>query len=240
MRLFFDLLRHLPPLVEFYAFGGAIERYALLTAFDLALGVILIVATTRSATDPEFVDQRSRALPAQAASVALLAVLFGGVALIVAMPIALPAYIWSLARGLDWRVLFTSPGVWMQIGIMSAGAAFRAHMAFTATTVVKGDAPVEDEATRRAAIEASVGRSRAANAAQATLIATYVALCYLLMSLPGYRALNLLPALYSAALLFYDARPDIGERLFPELWRAPRPVRASAEGRRPVARRKKR
>lgn len=71
---------------------------------------------------------------------------------------------------------------------------------------MKGALPVEDAATRSAAIGESGERSRAANAAQATLIATFVGLCYVLMSLPGDRVLNLLPAVYSGMLAFYDAR----------------------------------
>lgn len=49
-----------------------------------------------------------------------------------------------------------------------------------------------------------------------------------------------LPALYSGMIAFYDARPDIGERLFPELWRQPRPVRADAAVKRPAGRQRKR
>ncbi|MFN7917362.1 MAG: hypothetical protein U0Q55_18600 [Vicinamibacterales bacterium] len=235
-----DLVRHAVPVLEFYLFGGVIERYALLTAFDLALGIIAIVAMTRSDDDPAFVDPRSRALPAQAASVAILALLFAAAALLVALPIGMPAFIWSLANGLDWKALLTSPGLWTQVLFMSGSAALRAHLAFTATTAVQGERPVEDADTRRAAIGANRERSQAANAAQVTLIATFVALCYVLMTFPGDRVLNLLPALYSGMLAFYDARPDIGERIFPELWRQPRPVRADAAVKRPAGRKRKR
>lgn len=240
MQLILDLVRHAVPVAEFYVFGGAIERWALLTAFDLALGLVAIVGMTRSANDPVSVDARSRALPAQAASVVILAVLFGAVALVVAMPIGLPAFLWSLSHGLDWQALLTSPSVWAQVGMMSGSAALRAHLAFTATTAVQGERPAEDADARRAAIDASRDRSRAANAAQVTLIATFVGLCYLLMSVPGDGVLNLLPAAYSALLAFYDARPDIGERLFPELWRKPRPALARSMEKRAISRLKKR
>lgn len=240
MRLLLDLVRHATPVVEFYVFGGAIERYALLTAFDLALGLIVIVATTRSASDPAFVDPRSRSLQAQGASVAILTLLFGAVALIVAMPIGMPAFMWSLSHGLDWKDLLMSQGLWTQVVVMSGSAALRSHLAFTATTAVKGELPVEDAAARSAAIDVSAERSRAANAAQVTLIATFVGLCYVLMSLPGDKVLNLLPALYSAMLAFYDARPDIGERIFPELWRKPRPAPVGAVRKRGSSRRNRR
>lgn len=240
MRLLLDLVQHATPVVEFYFFGGVLERYALLTAFDLALGVIVIVALTRSASDAAIVDPRSRSLPAQAASVAILTLLFGGVALIVAVPIGMPAFIWSLSHGLDWKELLVSPGLWTQLAVMSGSVALRAYLAFTATTAVKGELPVEDAATRSAAIEESGERSRAANAAQVTLIATFVGLCYVLMSLPGDRVLNLLPAVYSGMLAFYDARPDIGERIFPELWRRPQRTPATARPTRGSSRRRKR
>lgn len=227
MSLIFDLVRHAVPVIEFYAFGGMIERWALLTAFDLALGLITIIGLTRSVSDPTSVDPRSRALPAQFVSVVILTLLFGAVALVVALPIGLPAFIWSLSHGLDGKALLTSPALWTQLAMMSASAALRAHLEFTATTSVRGDDraddadSADDAAIRRAAITENRERSRAANAAQVTLIATFVGLCYLLMSLPGERVLYLLPAVYAAMLTFYDARPDIGERLFPELWRTP-------------------
>lgn len=240
MRLIFDIARHLTPVVEFYGFGGVIERYAILTAFDLALGIIFIAATTRSGNDPTSVDPRSRSLLAQAASVVVIALLFGATALIVAMPIGLPAFLWSLSRGLDWKTLLLSPGLWMPMAFMSVSTALRAHLAFTATTAVKGQLPVENEAERSQAIGVSEERSRAANAAQVTLIGTYVALCYWLIGVPADGVLKLLPGLYSAALTFYDARPDIAERIFPELWGKPRPTPLRATGRRPGGRRKKR
>jgi fatty acid desaturase len=61
-------------------------------------------------------------------------------------------------------------------------------------------------------------RSLAANAAQVTLIATFVALCYLLINF-GHWGLYALPILYTALLVFYDVRPDLAQRIFPELWR---------------------
>jgi hypothetical protein len=49
-------------LVSLYAFNGSIESYLLLTAFDLSLGLMLIVGTTRERKDPTMVDPRSRRL----------------------------------------------------------------------------------------------------------------------------------------------------------------------------------
>ena len=59
--------------------------------------------------------------------------------------------------------------------------------------------------------------SLAAKAAQITIIATFVLLCYLL-SVFGLRGLYVLPLLFTALLVFYDLRPDLGQRVFPQLW----------------------
>jgi hypothetical protein len=60
--------------------------------------------------------------------------------------------------------------------------------------------------------------AKAAYAAQVTLIGVYLALVYAL-TVVGLQGLFILPALYAALLVFFDARPDIGQRIFPELWR---------------------
>ena len=61
-------------------------------------------------------------------------------------------------------------------------------------------------------------RSLAANAAQLTLIATFMALCYALITF-GRSGLYALPIVFAVLLVFYDARPDIAQRIFPALWR---------------------
>lgn len=50
---------------------------------------------------------------------AILTLLFGGVALIIAVPIGMPAFIWRLSHGLDWKELLLSPGLWMQVAFMA-------------------------------------------------------------------------------------------------------------------------
>jgi hypothetical protein len=54
-----DVLRHAVPLVPFYLLRGNIPNYLLLTAFDLSLGLMLIVGTTRDVRDPTTVDPRA-------------------------------------------------------------------------------------------------------------------------------------------------------------------------------------
>ena len=61
-------------------------------------------------------------------------------------------------------------------------------------------------------------RSKAAYAAQVTIIASYVALSCLL-SVFGRSSLFVFPIVFATLLVFYDARPDIGQRIFPKLWR---------------------
>ena len=62
-------------------------------------------------------------------------------------------------------------------------------------------------------------------------IGVYVALAYGL-SVIGRFGLFIFPVLYAALLVFFDARPDIGQRIFPDVWRE--------GGQRPVGRKDKR
>jgi hypothetical protein len=70
-------------------------------------------------------------------------------------------------------------------------------------------------------IEADRRRSKAANAAQVTIIATYVALSYFLSNF-GQGGFFVFPILFAALLVFYDTRPDIAQRIFPSLWQEKR------------------
>ena len=60
--------------------------------------------------------------------------------------------------------------------------------------------------------------AKAAYAAQVTLIGVYVGLAYGLSVIGGF-GLFIFPVLYAALLVFFDARPDIGQGIFPNLWR---------------------
>jgi hypothetical protein len=51
-----------------------------------------------------------------------------------------------------------------------------------------------------------------------TLIATFMALCYALITF-GRSGLYALPIVFAVLLVFFDARPDIAQRIFPMLWR---------------------
>src|ERR1700680_1584655 len=60
MNIVADVVRHVVPLLPLYIFSGNFASYLLLTAFDLSLGLMLIVGTTRDRSDPTSVDPRSR------------------------------------------------------------------------------------------------------------------------------------------------------------------------------------
>ncbi|MEY2549341.1 MAG: hypothetical protein QOD64_1923 [Verrucomicrobiota bacterium] len=154
-----DAVRHAVPLVALYVYHGSVPAYLLLTAFDLALGLMLIVGTTRDAKDPTTVDPRA-------------------------------AFLVS-------RITFEAA---TRVG--ERGTSLHAGP-------VVGDLARD----RRTA--------KAAYAAQVTLIGVYVGLAYGLSAL-GHRGLFILPLLYAGLLVFFDARPDIGQRIFPDLWRESR------------------
>ncbi len=212
-----DAARHLVPLVQFYALGGSIGRYVLLTAFDLGLGLMFIVGSTRERGDVTSVDPRSRWLILQILSVLVLAPFLAFMGAVIAMPVALPAYLVGVGAGIDWAGVLTSIDLWVQVGVMALLAATRSQVLFYERTspgrlglpTTAGPVIGDLEGDRR--------RSLADKAAQITLLATFAALCYALIVF-GAGALSALPAIYAAMLVFYDARPDLAQRVFPALW----------------------
>src|SRR3954463_2700381 len=104
-----DVLRHALPLIPLYLWRGSITSYLLLTAFDLSLGLVLIVGTTRDRSDPTTVDPRATLLAPRLTSILLLAVFFGIVAAIISVPVGMPAIIFGLATARDLPALLASP-----------------------------------------------------------------------------------------------------------------------------------
>ncbi|MFZ1220910.1 MAG: hypothetical protein WAO00_16565 [Chthoniobacterales bacterium] len=213
-----DVLRHALPLIPFYFWGGNITNYLLLTAFDLSLGLMLIVATTRERSDPTTVDPRATWLVSRMTAVVALAVFLGIVAAIISVPIGMPAIIFGLATAGELPALLSRPSFWITAVIMALATAARAQHSFEAVTT-----PGEIGTSPHAApvigdLEADRRRSKAANAAQVTIIATYVALSYLLSNF-GQRGFFIFPILFAALLVSYDTRPDLAQRIFPSLWR---------------------
>ena len=213
-----DVVNHLLPLVPLYLFNGNFVSYVLLTAYDLSLGLVQIVGTTRDRSDPTSVDPRSRTPAMRAIAVLALAVFFAIVATIVAVPIAAPAFMFGLTAGGDLRATMSDRHFWIPFVAMSVLAAYRAQAAFNATTTAGPRGQPSRQAPVIGDLEQDRKRSLAANAAQVTLIATFVGMCYVLITF-GQSGLYALPVLYAGVLVFYDARPDVAERIFPELWR---------------------
>lgn len=214
----FDVCRHAAPLVPLYLRRGSVASYLLLTAYDLALGLELIVASTRERSDPTTVDPRATMLWARLTAVVVLAIFFAAVATFLTVPIGMPAFIYGTASGADWWSLVTEPSFLTTIAVMALSAGARAQHAFEATTT-----PGEIGTSPHAApvvgdLEGDRRRAKAAYAAQVTLIATYLLLSYAAGVL-GERAFAVLPILYAGVLVFCDARPDLAERVLPEMWR---------------------
>lgn len=213
-----DVVRHALPLVPFYFYHGSVPAYLLLTAFDLALGLMLIVGTTRDAKDPTTVDPRAALLISRITAALVLALFLGAVAAFLTIPLGIPAFISGMAAQVDWIALVTRPGFYLPLALMTLSAGVRAQFRFEAAT------RVGERGTRLDAgpIVGDLARDRrmakAAYAAQVTLIGVYVGLAYGLTAL-GRQGFLIFPALYAALLVLFDARPDIGRRIFPNLWR---------------------
>ena len=213
-----DAARHSIPLAQLYFFGGDLGSYILLTGFDLALGLLFIVASTRERGDVNSVDPRSRQMTFQLLSVLVAAPLLAAVSALVAVPILMPSFVLGLFLGFDWSRVLSSPSFVAQIAIMSLLAAARFQVLFYERTRAGERGPASSRGAVVGDLEGDRRRSLADYAAQVTLIATFTALSYALSFFGGV-GLWALPAIYTAALLFYDARPDLARRILPELWR---------------------
>lgn len=217
MNIVLDVVRHVVPLLPLYVFNGNFASYLVLTAFDLSLGLMLIVGTTRDRRDITSVDPRSRWLVLRLVSVLVAAIFLAIMAAIIAIPIGIPAFIFGLSTGIDWSVVLSHTSFWIPVVGMSLLAAARFQGAFDARTTPGR----RGQPTRKGPIIGNLEEDRkqslAAKAAQVTLIATFAFLCYVLITF-GRWGLYALPILYTALLVFYDARPDVAQRIFPKLW----------------------
>src|SRR6476659_639849 len=173
-----DAVRHALPLIPFYFYHGSVPVYLLLTAFDLALGLMLIVGTTRDAKDPTTVDPRAAWFISRMTAALVLAGFLGGVAAILTIPLGMPAVIWGMQEDLDWAGLVMQPGFYLPVLLMALSAGVRAQLRFEATTSV-GEwgtslhaGPTVGDVARDRQI------AKAAYAAQVTLIGVYFILAY--------------------------------------------------------------
>ena len=213
-----DAARHSIPLVQLYFLGGDIGTYLLLTAFDLALGLLFIVVSTRERGDVNSVDPRSRSMPLQALSVLIAAAILGAVSCVIALLIVLPVVLMGMEMGFDWRGIVSNPGFVMQIAGMALLAAVRFQVLFNERTSAGPRGPASSLGPVIGDLEGDRRHSLADYAAQVTLIATFTALGYGLLNF-GRAGLWALPAIYAATLVFFDARPDLARQILPELWR---------------------
>ena len=212
-----DAVRHALPLVPFYLTHASITSYLLLTAFDLSLGLMLIVGTTRDRRDPTTVDIRATWLISRLTAALVLAIFLGLVAAIISLPLSMPAVIFGWATGVDWHALFSQPGFWISAAAMALLTGARAQHSFETVTTPGKRGTSPQAAPILGDLEQDRQRSKAANAAQVTVIATYVALSYLLSNF-GRSGLLVFPIFFAALLVVYDARPDVAQRIFPKLW----------------------
>jgi hypothetical protein len=206
-RIAIDATRHALPLARLYLFGGDTASYLLLTAFDLSLGMILIVALA-----PD--RKPAAASPARLHwifSVPFLALFFTITAGIVTAPIAAPVILFGLKAGVDWLAILSSRDLWISVGVMATLASIRALAAKAQSS------KATNGGSRRDDLDGARGRSRAASAAQWTMIASFVGLGYLLIHF-GRILFYAIPPLYAAVLVFYDARPDLARSIFPDQW----------------------
>lgn len=219
----YDLARHATPLVSLYWLDGSIPGYLLLTAFNLSLGLMLIVGLTRAPTDPTTVDPRAALLPARLAAVVILSIFLAVVAAIITVPIFGAALIFSLNEGIDWWEVLSHRNFWVMVALVSLIAGLRAQLGFEATTVVgeRGTSPQAAPVVGDLAQDRQ--RSMAEYAAQVTLIATFVFL-FFVMTHFGTWGLYVLPVAYMALLVFCDTRPDLGRKIFPEMWQQEKEV----------------
>lgn len=216
-KLILDVGRHALPLISLYFLHGTAETFLLLTGFNLALGLMLIVATTRDRGDVTTVDPRSRWPGMRWIAVLFNAAFLAFIAAFIMLPMIFPALVLGWRAGVEWSLLISQQSVWIPAVGMSLLASSRFQDLFEARTTpgAKGQPsrvkPVVGD------LEGDRKRSLAEYAAQVTLIATYVFLCFVLIEFRGW-GLYAFPPLFTAILIFYDTRPDIGQRIFPKLW----------------------
>ena len=188
-----SVARHALPLAALYMSGAQAAGYLLLTAFDLSLGLALILAVKADIK----VDAPRLAHWNWIIDIPIMAVLLAIVAAALTFPIGTLVILYGVAASVDWVAILSNRVLWIAVGLMAVFAA--AHVYLMEAHRVRGR------------------RLQALFAAQVTLIATFFLLCWNF----GSRMFPAVPPLYAAILVFYDMRPDFPEELFPALW--PRP-----------------
>ena len=212
-----DSVRQGLPLLSLYFLNGSIPSYLLLTSFNLALGLMLIVGTTRDPSDRTTVDPRSRWLVSRLAALVVSAIILALFAAIIAVPLFAPAFLIGMSEGIDWQAVVSRKAFWILAGGAALMASIRAQLAFESTVAVGTVQDAPHAAPVIGDIAQDRSRSKGVYAAQLTLIATFVLLCYVLLTV-GSGGVYVLPIIYAVLLVFYDTRPDLARAIFPKLW----------------------
>ena len=213
-----DATRHGLPLVSLYFLNGSIPSYLLLTAFNLALGLMLILCTLRDPSDMTTVDPRSRWLISRLVSPVVSAIILAVTATLITLPLIWPALYFGLFAEVDWQAVVSRKAFWILAGGAALMAGIRAQLAFDATVTVGTVRGSPYAAPVIGNIAEDRSRSKGAYAAQLTLIATFVVLCYVMLTFSS-DSYYVLPIIYSLLVVFYDTRPDLARAIFPKLWR---------------------
>ena len=214
----FDGTRHALPLLSFYFLSRSIPSYLLLTAFNLALGLMFILVTVRDPNDMTSVDPRSRWSILRLADLLVTTLVLVVFAVPITALLAGLGFYFGLFADVDWQTVVLGKEFLMLAGGSALIAGGRALLAFDANVAVgtaggsRHDAPVIGN------IAEDRSRSKGAYAAQLTLIATFVVLCGVMLTF-GSNDYYALPIIYALLVVFYDTRPDLARRIFPKLWR---------------------
>jgi len=147
----------LPPISP-YVLHGTIAAFLPLAAFNLALGLILSVGTTRETSDPTRVDPRSRWPLMRLIALCVLAVPFALVAAFIAIPIAAPAILLGVSDGIDGFAVLAHGNLLVPVGIMALLAALQTQVLFEQRTTQA------QPASHRARRRSSATRYRIADA----------------------------------------------------------------------------
>lgn len=213
-----NVVRQAMPLASMYYLHGNVASFLLLTAFNLSLGLMFIVGSTRDRGDVTTVDPRSRWLVMRLLATLVVAAFLAFMATIIMIPVAMPALLLGWSAGIEWSPIIKQSSVLLPAALMALLAAVRYQTLFEerTTTGAKGQpsrvAPIVGD------LERDRAQSLAGYAAQVTLIATYIVMCFVLIEFRGW-GLYAFPPLYAALLIFYDTRPDIAKRILPRLWK---------------------
>ena len=100
-----DATRHGLPLLSLYFLNRSIPSYLLLTAFNLALGLMVILVTTRDPSDMTSVDPCSRWSIMLLADLLVCTLVLAVPAAVITVPLVAPAFYFGLFADVDWQTV---------------------------------------------------------------------------------------------------------------------------------------